>query len=104
MLEYGDIVINVSTVGNYRPDYKQQVDIETIGYNRYFETMAFHAEPKTEANPWQDGNVSRQVSFESEWAIGQPWKEAEANSMHEAVVDEINAGLLAGNKYPTHEI
>lgn len=96
MLVYNDICIGVSTVGNMK---SRTGAIETIGHIRYFETMAFHGEPKSEEVPWQDPDVCRQISFESEWAIGEPWKEQEANDMHEAVVSEITAGLLAGNKY-----
>jgi hypothetical protein len=101
MLEYADIVIGVSTVGNYRPNYGKREEIEEIGYHRYFETMAFHGEPATEENPWRDPDVSRQISFNSEWAISEPWKEQQANDMHEAVVAEITAALLAGNTYST---
>lgn len=44
-------------------------------------------------------DVSREISFDSQWSIDQPWKEQEANDMHEAVVAEISAQLLSGNKY-----
>ncbi len=99
MLEFGEIAIGISTVGNYKPSYTGAKEIETIGHMRYFETMAFHCEEATEKNPWRDPNIGRQISFESEWAIGEPWKEQEANDMHEAVVNEIAARLLAGDQF-----
>lgn len=80
-------------------DHDNEEQIGEIGFRRYFETMAFHSYPKTESDLWQDANVSRQISFESPWSIDQPWKEQEANDMHEAVVAEIAAGLFGGDRY-----
>lgn len=100
LLEFGTIKVVVSTIGNmvniHASGYPNKFEIETIGAGRYFETMAFHAEEK---KGFIDANVSRHVPFESSWAIAKPWKEGEANDMHEAVVDEISKGLLNGNKY-----
>jgi hypothetical protein len=98
LIEHENIKIVVSTVGNYAPPHNgfNTIDIETIGYNRYFETMAFHADPHDE---FMDANVTEQISFESDWAIGAPWKEKEANEMHDKVVQEIMNKLLNGEKY-----
>lgn len=98
MLEYENLAISISTVGNYR-NYKDDRKMEEVGAHRYFECMAFHCNPKTEEVPWRDADVSKQINFESPWSIDAPWKEQEANDMHEVVVAEITAGLLAGNKY-----
>jgi len=98
LLSYNDVFISVSTVGNMIIDYAGK-RFEQIGVDRYFETMAFISELKRENNPWQDGDVSKQISFTSPLSIDQPWKEQEANDMHEAVVAEITAELLAGNRY-----
>lgn len=98
LLGYQGIFISVSTVGNMMNSANGN-EIQTIGINRYFETMAFHSRPKTDVHPWQDADVSREISFNSPWSIDQPWKEQEANDMHEAVVAEISAQLLSGNKY-----
>lgn len=98
MLEYGEITISVSSVGNMLKNERER-KIETIGSERYFETMAFHSEPPRDGNPWKDADVSRQINFNSPWSIDQPWMEQQANEMHEAVVAEITQGLLAGNKY-----
>lgn len=67
----------------------------TIGHNRHFETMAFHAGN----DKYQDVDVSRQVSFESNWEIAELDSELQANKMHEKVVDEITARLLKGEKF-----
>lgn len=99
MLEFENITIAVSTVGNYHPTFPGAKEIEEIGAWRYFETMAFHCEEATEKNPYRDPNIGRQISFNSEWAISEPWKELQANDMHETVVNEITAGLVSGNKY-----
>jgi hypothetical protein len=43
LLEYGDKQIVVSTVGDMHSKYYDG-PIETVGYNRYYETMAFAAD------------------------------------------------------------
>jgi len=96
LLEYGDIRIVVSTVGGFiaKPD---EGKIEEIGYNRYFETMAFHA--YREQDRYWDADVTREVTFSSPWAIPDPDADDKANDMHEAVVAEITARLMNGNTY-----
>lgn len=91
LIEFEDKKIVVSTVGNMSDLSDNYHGLETIGVGRYFETMAFHAEH--EGGFW-DADVTKQVSFDSEWAIAEPWKEGEANKMHEAVVLEITDKLL----------
>jgi len=44
LLEAGDIKIVVSTIGMMHDIHEG--GYETIGYNRYYETMAFHADPE----------------------------------------------------------
>ena len=97
LLTYNDIRIVVSTVGLMVCDGK----IETIGHNRYFETMAFHADKND--NRYFDADVSKQVYFDSEWAIAEPNADDRANEMHEAVVLEITNKLLAGETFPVTE-
>ena len=101
LLEYKEIKIVVSTVDmmkkfNFLSKQDENKEFEEIGFNRYFETMAFHAEEKN--GDFIDANVSRQVDFESEWAwnLEDEWK---ANKGHWAVVDEIKQGLLDGKIY-----
>lgn len=105
LLEYNDIKIVVSTVGllqNYQwKENKTLRDISrftTVGLDRYFETMAFHA-----SNDWRyyDADVSRQINFDSPWAIAELDADDKANDMHEKVVEEITEKLLKGEKFET---
>lgn len=75
--------IVVSTVGNYQYDGA----IQEIGYNRYYETMAFHS--LADDKRYHDADVSKQVYFNTEWAINRPGIDDMANDMHEAVVAEL---------------
>lgn len=97
LLDYGRMKIVVSTVGLMEREGK----FETIGYNRYYETMAFHADKKDKR--YFDIDVSKQVSFDSDWAIGEIDADDKANEMHEAVVSEITKKLLAGEKFKVTE-
>ncbi len=97
LLAYGETKVVVSTVGlmlmnDRENDPKKRFD--TIGHNRHFETMAFHAGN----DKYQDAEVSRQVNFESDWAIAELDGELQANEMHEAVVAELTEKLLKGDK------
>lgn len=93
LLEYGDKKWIVSTVGGHVCDG----EINSIGYNRWYETMAFRAKEK---NGYLEADVERMVPFESEWGIfGEDWQEVlaaygedidnKANEMHEKVVEEL---------------
>ena len=104
LLTCGNIQIVISTVGlmenppelvKERPDLFQR--FSTIGYNRYYETMAFHADPND--TRYHDIDVTRQVSFDSPWAISELDADDKANEMHEQVVKEITEGLQRGKTY-----
>ena len=75
LLECGDIKIVVSTVGlmptpqEYKKLGISQGDFEPIGLDRHYETMAFHA--STSDTRYHDADVTRQIYFESPWAIGE---------------------------------
>ena len=97
LLTYKDIRIVVSTVGLMERDGK----FETIGHNRHFETMAFHSDPTDKR--YYDANVSKQVYFDSDWAIAEQDADDKANEMHETVVLEITNKLLAGETFPVTE-
>ena len=99
LLEYGTIAISVSTAGNWMPGIEGLREIMEIGAYRYFETMVFHSLPVTEENKWKDADVSKPINFSSPWYIREPWKEQEANDMHETVVNEITGRLLAGDQF-----
>lgn len=91
LIEFGDRRIVVSTVGNYNPpsSRKEIREDKQIGWNRYFETMAFEAQY---IDPYWEANVSKQLDFESDWAIDKLERESdhEANDMHEKVVKELS--------------
>jgi len=98
LVEYGDIKIVVSTVGlmeDWKGDKYNTEKFETIGFERYYETMCFYA--NQDDTKYYDANVSREVSFDSEWAIGEIDKEVEANVMHDTVVREICSKLKSGD-------
>lgn len=101
LLTYGDIKIVVSTVGLMLMDANKTGSdrFDTIGLNRHYETMAFHASD----DKYQDADVSKQISFESDWAIAELDAELEANEMHERVVAEITERLLKGEKFEPAE-
>jgi len=104
LLECGDIRIVVSTVGLmvdiHAKGYPNKRKFTTIGCDRHFETMAFHAE--YDGRYW-DADVCRQIYFKSEWAIAEDDADDKANDMHEAVVSEITNRLAGGDKFPTSE-
>lgn len=99
LLELNDVRIVVSTVGNYRSESSGKEKIETIGSNRYYETMAFYAHKD---GPYWEADVQKQIDFEADWGI---WDKVEADSdlkaddMHEKVVKEIVAKLESGETY-----
>ena len=92
LIEFGNKRIVVSTVGNYRPDYDNADN--QIGCNRYYETMAFEA--KKEGVYWE-ADVSKQVYFESDWAIGELKQETDlkADQMHNKVVEELSKSIIS---------
>jgi len=91
LLKYENKKIVVSTVGLMTLDNKYTFD--QIGIGRYYETMAFKA---LENNEFDDGDVTKQIDFNSNWAIDKVDGELEANIMHEKVVDEISDKLQNG--------
>ena len=95
LLVCGEVRIVVSTVGLMR-----RIDdkgFETVGHNRHFETMAFHAD--SENRRFWDADVQRQLSFNSPWRIEEVDADDRANDMHEAVVAEITERLANGERF-----
>lgn len=92
LLEYKDLKWVVSTVGCYYIGGH----IETIGRERWYETMVFEA---TYQNGYLDADVAKQIEISQAWGIwGRTWEEVEenyptpdnaANDMHERIVDEM---------------
>lgn len=90
LVTYEDKSIVVSTVGNMM--FKGR--IHPTGASCYYETMAFHSDPNDDQ--YHDADVSRQVDFDSSWAIYEKEKDNEANDMHDKVVREIMRKLERG--------
>lgn len=97
LLCYGDIKIVVSSVGLLVTNG----NFDTIGHNRYFETLAFHADKNDKR--YYDADVSMKVDFDSDWCISEIDADDKANEMHEAVVDEITKKLENGYKFEVEE-
>lgn len=83
LLEYKNKKIIVSTVGCFRPSHDSE--IETIGFNRYYETMVFEAQFE---NPYWEANISKQLYFDLNCTLDKCEHETdlEANDMHETIV------------------
>ncbi len=60
--------------------------------------MAFHA---SNDKRYYDLDSSRQINFDSPWAIAELDADDKANDMHEKVVEEITEKLLKGEKFET---
>jgi hypothetical protein len=93
LLERNDVRVVVSTVGAMKTDMRKRT-IEEIGYNRYYETMAFYT--LEEDIRYRDADVSRQINFSSPWCINIKDADDKANEMHEAIVNEITEMLERG--------
>lgn len=102
LLQCEDINIVVSTVGAYQIyDYiNKKTEYEPIGSeNRYYETMAFHAE--YDGTYW-DSDIGRQIyACPLKWTVNNIEFESdkEANDMHEAIVDWYTERLIKGDKF-----
>lgn len=97
LLTYNDIMIVVSSVGLMEIDGK----FDTVGDGRHFETMAFHADKNDKR--YFDADVSKEVYFDSNWAIAEVDADDKANEMHETVVAEISTKLEQGYKFEVTE-
>lgn len=99
LLECGNIKVVVSTVGLMK-DPRDGGQWGEIGFQRYYETMAFHSDPND--TRYHDANVSRgQIRFESPWSIDHLDADDQANLMHEMVVEELTERLEKGDPLPT---
>lgn len=100
LLCYGDLKITISSVGlmvNSRMENGQEIiTFDTIGHERHFECMVFHAK---EDCVYLDPDVSRQISTGLKWSIFGKDNEIKANEMHENTVSEITSLLLSGHKF-----
>ena len=97
LLEYKNVAIVVSTVGRlqkYGNRNFNNKDFETLGIDRYYETMVFHTDKNDKE--FQDIDVSKQIYFDSDGAINIEYADNEANEMHETVVVEMIKKIKKG--------
>lgn len=101
LITYNNIKWVVSTVGAKRyspvipPELRGDDLVEQIGYNRYYETMAF----ESKYDEYDDADVTKEISFNSEWGLfaeswdkllkKYPLPDATANEMHNKIVEEL---------------
>ena len=93
LLEYDGLKVVVSTVGRMLANPNDKEFTSIGAFNRHFETRVWIAQ---ENDKYNDIDVEKPVSFESECNLLAPDMELEANEMHENVVKEITGYLLAG--------
>lgn len=100
LLTCGKTKVVVTSVGAMF--YKEDDHIQTIGVERYYETMVFLAEKN---GPYIDTDVTKELRIDSPWSINaKSWKDLpedvdnKANDIHEAVVVEITRKLERGEK------
>lgn len=101
LLECGNKKWVVSTVGACMIDGR----IETIGANRWYETMAFEA--KCVDGYWE-ADCEKEIPFDSECGLyAESWSELNekypcvdnvANAMHERVVDELSKKIVRATR------
>lgn len=93
LLEYNEIRVIVSTVGNYQiPNWSK---IERLNLTDYYETKVFYA--KQEYEFYWDADVEKDISdFDSNCGISEITIESDflANNMHEIVISEIKEKML----------
>lgn len=94
LLTLDGVSIVVSTVGMYYP--LLDTVVRGVGCDRYYETMAFHSDPRD--TRYHDADVTRGVKFNSLWAIAEVDADDRANDMHEDVVTELTLRMAAGEK------
>jgi hypothetical protein len=100
LLEAGNLRIVVSSVGNYHlpPGIAKKAGMkegvaEEIGFERWYETMAFYAKWE---DPYWEAEIGREVGFHADWGIfEEPKRESdlEMDEVHEGVVAELTQRL-----------
>jgi hypothetical protein len=94
LVSYGKIHIVVSTVGQYRPGNTGSPI--TVGLDRYYETMIFHAERILEL--YWDADVTKEISVKGKWTVShkEDTADGEADAMHNASVLRIIKRIQKG--------
>ena len=99
LLSCNGVEIVVSTVGLMQ-NPKNDGFMAIGAHERYYETMAFHSD---KGERYRDADVSKEIFFNSEWAINMIDADDKANEMHEMVCNEITVNLASGETYPQED-
>lgn len=106
LIEVGEVRVVVSTVGlleDQRSDFQGAYGrFMEIGYERHFETMAFHA--KFVRNKFWDADVKREIEVPGVWSFSNIDSELEANANHVRIVEELAAKMEAGATFEKGEV
>lgn len=86
LIEYGDKRIVVSTVGNYRSALNGEID--EIGCDRHYETMAFEA---IFQYPYWEADIGKNVYIDAPCSLKGVEHDSDfkADEMHDAAVKEL---------------
>lgn len=91
LLEYEGNFIVVSTVGRMIVDSTGKPMLDTVGHDRYYETMAFYSD--TSDLKFHDIDVERQIHLDCDWALKEI-DDNKANDMHEKAVDWVSRQMM----------
>lgn len=94
LLVKGNLRIVVSSVGRMIENGPNRMELQTIGCDRYYETMVWFAD----ASKWQDADVSRGlIECYSPSSFADPWDEMPANELHDKIVEKY-VNIMANNE------
>lgn len=91
LLEYKDKRVVVSTVGRM---YDNRGKLDTVGHNRYYETMAFESDE--EDTEYHDIDVEKEIQLDCEWQLNEI-NDNKANEMHENAVKWVSEQMSKEN-------
>ena len=91
LLEYEGEFIVVSTVGRMVFEHAGNFKLDTVGLDRYYETMAFYSD--TSDLEFHDIDVERQIYLGCDWALDEI-DDNKANDMHEKAVDWVSRQMM----------
>jgi len=70
-------------------------------WERHYETKPFYS--KKDDTRYHDADVTKQIYFDSQWAISEIDDDDKANIMHDNVVKELSEKLLEWYTFSTEE-
>ena len=91
LLEYENQKVVVSTVGRLMVEYWGRLTLNTVGNERYYETMAFYSDPNDMV--FHDIDVEREICLGCEWELNEI-DDIKANDMHENAVEWVSKQIV----------